>query len=80
MLLLLLITIISGGATLAQEERFTIGWLSFFPPDVFKAKMVELGYVEGENIAYLVPSYENVAPEDYFESYRTQLQAMIDGG
>jgi putative tryptophan/tyrosine transport system substrate-binding protein len=78
--IVILMSVISGSTTLAQDEHFTIGWLSFFPPDEFKAKMVELGYIEGENITYMVPSFVDVAPEDYFESYNTQLQAMVDSG
>ncbi len=76
-----LMMIISGTA-LAQDapKQFTIGWLSFFPPDSFKARMVELGYIEGENITYMVPSYEGVAPEDYFTSFTTQAQAIADSG
>jgi putative ABC transport system substrate-binding protein len=68
------------GSTFAQEEMFTIGWLSFFPPDAFKARMVELGYVEGENITYMVPNYEGVAFADFFTSFEEQRQVMIDSG
>jgi putative tryptophan/tyrosine transport system substrate-binding protein len=77
--ILILMSLISG-STYAQDEMFTIGWLSFFPPDEFKVRMTELGYIEGENITYMVPSFVDVAMEDYFESYNTQLQAMVDSG
>ncbi|MBZ0287906.1 MAG: ABC transporter substrate-binding protein [Anaerolineae bacterium] len=80
--LVVTLTFLISGSTLAQDapESFTIGWLSFFPPDAFKSRMVELGYVEGQNVSYMTVSYENVAPEDYFTSFNEQLQAMVDSG
>jgi putative ABC transport system substrate-binding protein len=78
----ILILMVISGSTFAQDaqETFTIGWLSFFPPDAFKSRMVELGYVEGQNVTYMTISYENVAPEDYFTSFNEQLQVMVDSG
>jgi putative ABC transport system substrate-binding protein len=77
-----MLALVVSGSTLAQDapQQFTIGWLSFFPPDAFKARMTELGYIEGQNITYMVPSYENVAPADYFTSFNKQMQAMVDSG
>jgi putative ABC transport system substrate-binding protein len=72
-----LVALISG-STYAQDEQFTVGWLSFFPPDAFKARMVELGYIEGQNITYVAPSYENVAPEEYITSFAAQLPALLE--
>jgi putative ABC transport system substrate-binding protein len=46
-----------GGGAQAQET-FTIGVINYLPPlnstlDGFKARMAELGYVEGENVTYI---------------------------
>jgi putative tryptophan/tyrosine transport system substrate-binding protein len=72
------ITMLLSGCGPAQEAKvYRVGILSgfeFFYPavDGFKAKMAELGYVEGENIVYDVQT----APVDV-EAYRTIAEKFV---
>jgi putative ABC transport system substrate-binding protein len=72
--------LILPGAVLAQDTEYTIGVFSFYP-DPIKAKMAELGYVEGENVTYLIPSWEGwdtMTAEEYAEVSQQRNQAVID--
>ena len=73
------ITLLLSGCGLAQETKvYRVGILSgfeFFYPavDGFKAKMAELGYVEGQNIVYDVQT----APVD-IEAYRSIVDKFVE--
>ncbi len=73
------IAMLLSGCSPAQEAKvYRVGILSgfeFFYPavDGFKAKMTELGYVEGENIVYDVQT----APVD-IEAYRSIAEKFVD--
>lgn len=64
----------------ADEEPYKVALLLWGGPDGFKAKMAELGYVEGQNLTYLYTDMTDVAMENYQAEYEKQLKAMIDGG
>jgi putative ABC transport system substrate-binding protein len=74
----ILVTILSGCGLSQESKVYRVGILSgyeFFYPAVegFKAKMAELGYVEGENIVYDVQT----APVDV-EAYRTIANKFVN--
>jgi putative tryptophan/tyrosine transport system substrate-binding protein len=74
----ILMTILSGCGLSQESKVYRVGILSgyeFFYPAVegFKAKMAELGYVEGENIVYDVQT----APVDV-EAYRTIANKFVN--
>jgi putative ABC transport system substrate-binding protein len=81
-LLMLLIVSTTSVATvyaLQTPKKFVIGYLTV-APDVFKAEMTKLGYVEGETIEYKALSFENVKPEDFPMAAQTQTKAIIESG
>ncbi|MFN8531751.1 MAG: ABC transporter substrate-binding protein [Anaerolineae bacterium] len=82
LLTLVLLTTIGLTGTQAQpgDGTYTVGYLNYLGGDAFKAEMTSLGYIEGTNITYLVPSFENVAPENFMASYMQQVQDMTAQG
>lgn len=82
LVVLILMSAVSGVAYAQDEpdETYIIGLVMQYGNEAFIAEMAELGYVEGENITYMIPSFENVEPEEYQEQYNIQVQAMVDAG
>ncbi|NLF75035.1 MAG: hypothetical protein GX573_05010 [Chloroflexi bacterium] len=86
MFALIALLLVVSQPTYAQDsgETYVIGNLSFFGNDAFAQEMAALGYVEGQNITYLYPSYEeytmDMTPEESQEVYVRQIQAMVDAG
>jgi putative ABC transport system substrate-binding protein len=84
--LLVLLTAIGFGSVSAQQqdEPYVIGFLIWFNYESFIDEMTQLGYIEGENVTYMILSYDDLIsdpttpPEAYIESYNQQVQAMID--
>jgi putative ABC transport system substrate-binding protein len=77
--LVMLVIMVSGVASAQDAEKtYKIGSLLWYDSQAFISKMTELGYTEGQNITYMILSYENVAPEDYQKAYTEQVQAMVD--
>src|SRR5215211_1596161 len=80
---LIVVTIVLSGCGLAQQPNvFRVGILSgldaFAPAvDGFKAKMTELGYVEGENIVYDVQS-TNVDIDAYKRISKKFVEDQVD--
>lgn len=77
---LVILVITLSGVVSAQDadKTFKIGMLLWYGPEPFMSKMTEMGYVEGQNISYMMLSYENVEPENYQAAYIQQIQAMVD--
>ena len=85
--LLLLLTMISSflmACNTAQAKQFTIGIAQsagpLGPPVIagLKEGMAEFGYVEGENITYLIPDVTEDSPEAYLPVVQTLLEAEVD--
>jgi putative tryptophan/tyrosine transport system substrate-binding protein len=80
---LLVVTIVLSGCSQAQQSKvYRVGILSgldaFAPAvDGFKAKMTELGYVEGENIVYDVQS-TNVDIDAYKRISKKFVEDQVD--
>lgn len=81
-IIVVILVIVTAGVASAQEgdPQFTVGMLLWYGPEPFIAKMTELGYIEQQNVTYMMLSYENVDPEKYQESYNQQIQAMVNAG
>lgn len=82
LLLLLSVFCIATTMTVAQDnEAFTVGLL-VFDPLTFIEEMTSLGYVAGENIEYMMLSFEGMGPdtppEVFMASIERQVQAMLD--
>lgn len=74
-----LLTVIFG--PIYAQETYRIGLVMWIGNDAFIAEMAELGYVEGENVTYLIPVFdETIAPEDFAAYYDAQLQIIFDAG
>jgi putative ABC transport system substrate-binding protein len=63
-----------------DKEPYKVALLLWGGPDGFKAKMSELGYVEGQDVTYLYTDMTDVAMENYQAEYEKQVKAMVDGG
>ncbi len=76
-LAILLVTVTS---VVAQDnsEPYVIGIVIGFEDQSIIDEMTSLGYIEGQNVTYMSLSFENVAPEQFADSYSAQIQAMID--
>jgi putative ABC transport system substrate-binding protein len=76
----LILLLAVGSVASAQDagKTFKIGVMLWYNPEPFITKMTELGYIEGQNITYMILSYENVAFEDYQKVYTEQAQVMAD--
>jgi putative ABC transport system substrate-binding protein len=74
---------LSGCGKKAQEEKvYRVGIISGAPPfesiaDGFKAKMTELGYIEGKNIIYDFQK-ENIDPEMFWQAAKKFVQDKVD--
>jgi putative tryptophan/tyrosine transport system substrate-binding protein len=77
--LMLLILSVSGSLH-AQDRVYNIGLVMWIGNEAFIAEMTELGYVQGENINYLIPTFENVAPEDFMANYTKQVEGIVASG
>lgn len=81
---LLLLSLVTMGSASAQplDEMYTVGFLSFFGFDFFKDEMASLGYIEGQNIAYMTldPAISafTMPPEEYMTAYAAAVQTMVD--
>lgn len=78
-LLVLVLMLLLSNVAFAQNDTYTVGLLTLpFYYDTFKARMTELGYVEGQNINYL----QLDIPPDLFmlppEELQAQTQAMLN--
>lgn len=79
--LLMALFVLVLAPTSAQDatKTYTIGLTSFFGNEFFIAEMTELGYVEGVNITYMTPTFDQtMTPEEGMNFYFEQLQAMAD--
>ena len=82
---ILLIAILSS-TTYAQDtdKTYTVGVMLWFLNESFFAEMADLGYVEGENINYIVPTFEGLdqsSPQEAFmEAYNRQMQEIVNAG
>lgn len=59
-----------------SEDSFVVGLL-LFDTNAFIQEMETLGYAEGENIEYLVLSYETLTEANFMEEYTRQLEAIM---
>lgn len=64
------------GYAQSDEDPFVVGLLLFDVP-TFIQEMETLGYVQGENIEYLMLSYETMTPENFMDEYNRQLQEIM---
>jgi putative tryptophan/tyrosine transport system substrate-binding protein len=77
LILILLSTFtITGVQAQDGDGNFVIGLAILVGTDAFIDEMTNLGYVEGDNITYMIPSYENVPAEEIQAEYTRQVQAM----
>jgi putative ABC transport system substrate-binding protein len=80
----MVILILPGAAYAQDDESYTVGVYTVGDGEDFgfKAAMAELGYVEGENVTYLVVPYVNTSEDMTDAEFAEQLplakQAMID--
>ncbi|MBZ0308463.1 MAG: ABC transporter substrate-binding protein, partial [Anaerolineae bacterium] len=86
-IVMIFITLLSMiGVTLspanAQDDMYTVGIAMWFSNESFIEGMAELGYIEGENITYIIPTFEgldeNSPPELFMEMYNASIQSMVD--
>lgn len=80
-LIALIVFVVPNGA-LAQDsnESFKVGML-IFDTVPFIEEMSTLGYMEGENVEYLMPDYEGVDVNDweqFLERWAIEVQKMVD--
>jgi putative tryptophan/tyrosine transport system substrate-binding protein len=69
-----------------SNEHYIIGLVIGFGNEAFIDEMTTLGYIEGENVTYLIPDYDvfmNMDPaefdlEAFMAEYNRQIQAMMD--
>jgi putative ABC transport system substrate-binding protein len=84
LLLIALLVLVVPGVTYGQaNETYTIGYLLWFSNEAFKTEMTELGYVEGETITYLAPSfegYETMTMEQAMQRTQEQVQEIVEAG
>lgn len=79
-ILFVLLVMILNTAYAQDEPHYTIGYFLWFSTDAFKDEMSQLGYIEGENITYLIPSvegYENMTMEEAMADGLRQQQEII---
>ncbi len=86
-ILLVLVTLGTGSIYAQEDDRpYKIGILLWFSGEPFIAEMTALGYVEGEDVTYMMPNYNELmmdpttTPEQYMEAYTTGVQQMIEAG
>lgn len=82
---LLLVAVTGQAVAQESEQPYVIGLMSyFFSPQAFIDEMTVLGYVEGQNVIYMVPSFENLnensTVEEGMAEYTRQVQLMVDAG
>jgi|GEM_PF-6837609 len=82
LLLIVIGTLVGQGDVRAQEsgQHYIVGIANMWITPGFMEEMAALGYVEGENITYMLLSFEGVEPEQIWDSYWAQIQAMVDAG
>ncbi len=82
LILIVIGTLVGQGDVRAQEsgQHYIVGIANIWITPGFMEEMAALGYVEGENITYMIPSFEGVEPEQIQDSYWAQIQAMVDAG
>jgi putative ABC transport system substrate-binding protein len=78
--ILLALVILMGtltGTVYAQDadETYVVGVLTYVSTNAFIEEMAELGYVEGENITYIIVTYNESTDE---EILNTKVQEMLD--
>lgn len=78
-IIILIVLVVSGNIFVrAADKTYKIGLMIWIGNDAFIAEMSKLGYVEGKNVSYIIPTFENVKMEDFQASLDKQLQAMVD--
>jgi len=61
-------------------ESYTIGYLNFYPIDSFKSQLTELGYIEGENIDYVISPIENTGVTESEEEFGARIRGLVRSG
>lgn len=81
LILVLLFTLtLSGISAQGNSENYIVGIVIGFANESVIDELATLGYIEGQNITYMIPSYENVQPEQYMDAFIAQIEAMVDAG
>ncbi len=82
LILIVIGTLVGQGDVRAQEsgQHYIVGIANIWITPAFMEEMAALGYVDGENITYMIPSFEGVESEQIWDSYWAQIQAMVDAG
>jgi len=76
-LVIVLMAAVLPGVQAQSDDDITVGLL-LFNPLTFIDEMQNYGYIDGENISYMMLNFEGVAMEDFQAEYERQVQAMID--
>ncbi|MBI5928783.1 MAG: ABC transporter substrate-binding protein [Chloroflexi bacterium] len=79
-IIVLIASIITPTYAQGADDTYKVALLLWSDPTGFKAKMLEYGYVEGENLTYLSLDMQDVAMEDWQAEYQKQVQSMVDEG
>ncbi len=81
LLLLIVFTLtLSGVSAQGNSENYVVGLVIGFGNEFVVDELATLGYVEGQNITFMIPSYEDVQPEQYMDAYIAQVEAMVSAG
>jgi putative ABC transport system substrate-binding protein len=80
---IVMLVLAACGQAQPQAKTYTIGVVNYVPPlnqafDGFKAKMVELGYVEGKNITYIYHGVLQPDPKAIESEVKNLLDQKID--